>query len=61
MKKVLAILIAVDLCFYIAGVVMYFLNNEHYGVTVGLGMLFLTFILAPYFVVYEFLRRKKKK
>lgn len=60
MKSALRILIYIDLCFYAAGVVLYFAGVERYGVAVGLGILFLTFVIAPYFIVYEFLKKKKK-
>jgi hypothetical protein len=39
---------------------MYLLDNASYGIVAGLGILFLSFILVPYFFVYDYIKARRR-
>ena len=42
MKTALKILITLDLCFFVAGIIMHAMDNQQYEIVTGLGILFLS-------------------
>ena len=48
MKTALKILITLDLCFFVAGIIMHAMDNQQYEIVTGLGILFLSFIIMPF-------------
>ena len=60
MKLALQILIGIDLCFYLVSLIMYLLDNASYGIVAGLGILFLSFVLVPYFFVYDYIKARRR-
>lgn len=59
MKTALKILIALDLCFFAAGIIMHALGNQQYEIVTGLGILFLSFIIMPFFIFYRWRTRRR--
>ncbi len=60
MKLALQILIGIDLCFYLASFIMYLLGSMSYGIVAGMGILFLSFVVVPYFFVYDYIKARRK-
>ena len=60
MKLALQILIGIDLCFYLVSFIMYLLDNASYGIVAVLGILFLSFVLVPYFFVYDYIKARRR-
>lgn len=61
MKLVLRILFALFLGAMIFGFYMKYTNQEKADVVIGLGVLFLSFILMPVFIFYRYQQGKYKK
>lgn len=59
MKTALKILITLDLCFFAAGIIMHAMDNQQYEIVVGLGILFLSFIIMPFFMFYRWRTRRR--
>ena len=57
MKTALKILITLDLCFFVAGIIMHAMDNQQYEIVTGLGILFLSFIIMPFFIFYRWRTR----
>ena len=53
MKTALKILITLDLCFFVAGIIMHAMDNQQYEKVTGLGILFLSFIIMAFFIFYR--------
>ena len=59
MKTALKILITLDLCFFVAGIIMHAMDNQQYEIVTGLGILFLSFIIMPFFIFYRWRTRRR--
>ena len=57
METALKILITLDLCFFVAGIIMHAMDNQQYEIVTGLGILFLSFIIMPFFIFYRWRTR----